>query len=146
MAKIDKVTVKVFRYDPSRDKEPRYETYEVPYFEGMRVLDVLLYIVDYLGEDIAFRWSCGSARCGTCAMLVNGKPKLTCFEPAEKEMVIEPLPNFPIIRDLVVDTSGYYKRLLNFIPYLKRKPKSDNRSCIKCHQNLKDTLKSYANF
>lgn len=121
MSQIDKVKVKIFRYDPSQDKNPRYETYEIPYFEGMRILDAILYVVDCLGKDIAFRWSCGSARCGTCAMLVNGKPKLTCFEPAEMEMTIEPLPNFPVIRDLVVDTSSYTERLRDFKGYFEQK-------------------------
>lgn len=117
---VEKIKVKVFRYDPSKDEEPRYETYEVPRTKHMRVLDVLEYIRDVLGKGIAFRSSCGIRRCGTCGVLVDGVPKLACFEPAEDNMTIEPLPNFPIIRDLVIDRSSYDSRTRYMKLWLER--------------------------
>jgi fumarate reductase (CoM/CoB) subunit B len=118
---MEKVLARVFRYDPSRDDKPRYETYEVPYEKNMRVLDVLRSIQENHDHSLAFRYSCRRRRCGTCSVFVNGKPVLACFEAAKREMVIEPLPHLPIIRDLVVDTEAYEKRTHGIHPYLERK-------------------------
>ncbi|MDR7523391.1 MAG: 2Fe-2S iron-sulfur cluster-binding protein [Armatimonadota bacterium] len=105
------VKVTVFRYAPDVDAEPRYETYEVPYTKGMRVLDVLEAIREELGHAVAYRWLCGVKKCGMCAMTVNGRPSLTCWEPAEPEMTIEPLGGFRVIRDLVVDRDPHDAKL-----------------------------------
>lgn len=96
--------VKVLRFDPDVDKEPRYETYETPYKDWV-VLDVLQYIFDNLDPTLSFRYGCsgGTERCGACAVLVNGVPSFTCKKPAEEEMVIEPHPKFEVMNDLIVD-------------------------------------------
>jgi succinate dehydrogenase/fumarate reductase iron-sulfur protein len=115
--------IKIFRYDPKVDEKPRYEIYEVPYERGARVLELLLYIRERLGVDVAFRYACRSRICGQCGMLMNKKPILACWEEARPEMTLEPLPGFPIIRDLVIDRSAYdeylyevYKSYINAIP------------------------------
>ena len=118
---MEKVTARVFRYDPSTDDAHRYETYEVPYEKGMRVLGVLMHIQENIDTSLAFRYSCRRKRCGSCGVLVNGKPGLACMEEAKAEMVIEPLPNLPIIRDLVVETNEYEERIESIRPYLVRK-------------------------
>ncbi|MDW8045454.1 MAG: succinate dehydrogenase/fumarate reductase iron-sulfur subunit [Nitrososphaerota archaeon] len=111
-----KTKVKLFRFDPSKDATPRYELYEVPYEKGDRVLDVLRYIHEELGVDVAFRYACRSRFCGTCGVLVNGKPILACWEEVLPKMVIEPLPNFPIIKDLVIDRSFYDEKIQKVYP------------------------------
>ena len=105
----DTISARIFRYDPAKDEKPRYETVEVPFEKDMRVLDVLDYAVDNLGLGIGYRWFCGVKRCGMCGVSVNGKAVLACWEAAQEEMVIEPLANFPVIRDLVVDRSDFEK-------------------------------------
>ena len=95
----DTISAKIFRYDPTVDEKPRYETVEVPFEKDMRVLDVLDYAVDNLGLGVGYRWFCGVKRCGMCGVTVNGKAALACWEAAKEEMVIEPLANFPVIRD-----------------------------------------------
>jgi len=115
---ICRVTVR--KFDPSRDDEPYYKTYEVPYTREMRVLEALDYIVEELGDSLAYQWYCGVKKCGGCAMRVNGKPVLACWEPAQREMLIEPLENLPIIRDLVVDRTRYEKNLIRIVPKLHR--------------------------
>jgi len=122
---MEKVTAKVFRYDPTTDNAHRYETYEVPHEKGMRILGVLLYIQENIDTSLAFRYSCRRRRCGSCGVIVNGKPRLACMEAAEKEMVIEPLPDMPIIRDLVVETGEYEERIRNISPYLGRRKQSE---------------------
>jgi fumarate reductase (CoM/CoB) subunit B len=117
---VRSVRATVFMYDPDVDPAPRYETFDVPYAREMRVLDVLEAIREDLGHSIAYRWLCGVKKCGLCAMTVNGRPCLTCWEPAEPEMRIEPLAGFPVIRDLVVDRDADDQRVLSVEPFLHR--------------------------
>jgi fumarate reductase (CoM/CoB) subunit B len=116
----DTITVRVSRFDPSKDTEPYYESYRVPYEKWMRVLDVLIYISEELESDLSYRWYCGSKMCGTCAMRVNGREVLACWAAAEPDMTIEPLRNLPVIRDLSVDRRPYEQLVLSFKPWLER--------------------------
>ena len=101
----EKARVKVFRFNPELDKKPRYDIFEVPMEEGMSVLRGLRYIYENLDGTLAFKdYFCKTNQCGMCAMKVNGRSVFACNTKLEKEAVIEPLPNFPIIRDVVVDT------------------------------------------
>src|SRR5262245_53100766 len=111
MREGDTVTLRVARWDPATEQAARYETWEVPYVPRMRVLDALEYANERLGADIAYRWFCGVRRCGMCAMSVNGEPRLTCWEPAERTMTVEPLPRLPVVRDLVTDRTAYEETL-----------------------------------
>jgi len=115
------VEVKLFRFDPYVDKEPRYETYEVPYQSKMRVLGALRYIADELGVEFAFRNYCGINRCGCCGVKVNGIPMMACWEPVQPKMVIEPLDNFRHLKDLVVDMDEFEANIERLNPRLVRK-------------------------
>ena len=72
----------------------------MPYQKWMRVLDVLNWVAENEATDLAYRWFCGSKMCGTCAVRMNGREVLACWEAAEPAMTIEPLRNLPVIRDL----------------------------------------------
>jgi succinate dehydrogenase/fumarate reductase iron-sulfur protein len=101
----EKATVKVFRFNPEADEKPRYERYKVPLEKGMSVLQALRYIYENLDATLAYKdYFCTTNQCGMCAMKVNGRPVFACNTKLEKETIVEPLPNFPIIRDVVVDT------------------------------------------
>ena len=115
------ITVRVFRYDPERDDAPRYEVHRVPRRPHMRVLDALNNVYEEAPDSLAHRWYCGTKKCGECALSVNGAPQLGCWEPALDDMVCEPLTNFPIIRDLVVDTAPYERLIMELRPYLSRR-------------------------
>ena len=78
------VHAKVFRYNPDVDKAPHYETYEVPYVEGMVVLDVLHNIYEKFDGSFAYRWACRAGQCGSCAVIINGKPRVACRTIVEK--------------------------------------------------------------
>jgi len=105
----EKIEVKLYRYDPTKDKEPHYENYEVPYRQKMVVLGALEYVVFELGVEFAFRSGCGCNRCGSCGVKMNGVPILACWEPVKPKMVIEPLDNFPILKDCIVDRTEFEK-------------------------------------
>lgn len=135
------VSAKIFRYDPAVDKAPRYETFEVPLEREMRVLDVLDYAVDNCGVAVGYRWFCGVKRCGQCGVSVNGKPVLACWEKATPNMVIEPLPNMPVIRDLVVDRSALEQATLEMEPCLKRKTPYETFPEPLTHTDFEDAFK-----
>lgn len=105
MPRDELAQVRIFRFDPTVDKEPRYQTYQTPYQE-YTVLDVLQHILEHQDPTLSFRYGCaggGYQRCGACSILVNGKPALICKKLAEKDMTIEPHPKFEVIKDLAVD-------------------------------------------
>ena len=114
----DKFEVSIFRYDPTRDFRPRYEKYEVPYREGMMVLEVLKYIYDNYAP-ISFRYGCRIKACGTCAVMMNNRPVLACKEKAQKVMTIDPLPMLPVIKDLVFDFDAYFDRRAKIRPFIE---------------------------
>ena len=99
----DLAVVKVFRFDPAVDKEPRYETFDGISYADRTVLEVIETIYEEYDPSLAFRQGCTNGTCAGCAIVVNGEPVLACQKLAEREMVIEPHPKFQIIKDLVVD-------------------------------------------
>ena len=86
----------------------------------MRVLDALNWIAENQAADLAYRWFCGSKMCGTCAVRMNGREVLACWEAVEPEMTIEPLRNLPVIRDLVVDRGPFERKVAELEPWLER--------------------------
>jgi len=119
MAK-DKAKLTVFRYNPEEDERPYYKDYEIPFEVGMTVLDTLNYIYENYDGSLAYVYGCRYGFCGSCALKVNGKPVLICRKLATKEMKIEPLDNFPVVRDLVVDREGFERKVKEIRPFLQR--------------------------
>jgi fumarate reductase iron-sulfur subunit len=121
----DKIALEVARYTPNRDKEPRMETFEVPLRKEWVVLDALNYVKDRIDGSLSFRWSCRMGVCGSCGMMVNGEPKLTCAtfltDYAPGPVRVEPLKNFPVMRDLIVEISDFLTKLSKVKPWLIRK-------------------------
>lgn len=125
MSATDDVKLRLFRFDPSRDEAPYYEVHSVPRRPHMRVLDVLNQVYEEGDDSLAHRWYCGTKKCGECAVTVNGQPLLSCWEPAADEMTCEPLANFPVIRDLVVDTAPYEQVIMGLEPFMTRSTRPD---------------------
>jgi fumarate reductase iron-sulfur subunit len=119
------LTLRVMRYRPEEEAEPGLQAYEVPYREDWVVLDALNHIKDRLDGSLSYRWSCRMGVCGSCGMMVNGSPKLTCAtylsDYAPKPIRVEPLEHFPIIRDLVVDIGDFLAKLKKVQPWIVRK-------------------------
>ena len=87
----------------------------------MRVLDALNFIAENQAGDLAYRWFCGSKMCGTCAVRMNGREVLACWEAVEPEMTIEPLRNLPVVRDLVVDRAPFERKVAELEPWIERR-------------------------
>jgi fumarate reductase iron-sulfur subunit len=118
------VTLRVARYRPEQDASPTYDEYEVPRRDEWVVLDALNYVKDRLDGSLSFRWSCRMGVCGSCGMMVNGTPQLTCAsyltEQPHGPIVVEPLQNFPVIRDLIVDITDFLTKLRKVRPWIVR--------------------------
>lgn len=103
-------TLKVWRGDKSGGAEVEYQ---VPGETGMVVLDALHYIQHNLAPDLAVRWNCKAAHCGSCSAEVNGQPKLLCKTRMDDyigvDVEVRPMQTFPIIKDLVTDVSWNYE-------------------------------------
>ncbi len=121
----DTIHLQVSRYSPEKDAAPYFETFEVPFRKDWVVLDALNYIKDKKDGSLTYRWSCRMGICGSCGMLVNGEPKLTCatfladYSPAPVR--VEPLRNFPVVRDLVIAMTDFMRKLQRMKPWLIRK-------------------------
>jgi succinate dehydrogenase/fumarate reductase iron-sulfur protein len=115
------IRVRISRFDPTVDAAPRFDQFEVPAKPMMRIIDVLDYVHEDLQVDIGYRWLCTSKKCGTCAVKVNGSPKLACWDEALPDMTIEPIDNLPMVRDLVTSRDGYQDMLAKVSPLLVRK-------------------------
>ena len=125
----------IFRIARSRDggSIAHYDLYKVDVKKGMTILDALFRIQDRMDASLSFRYSCRGAVCGSCSMLINKEPRLACrtqvadvqsndmkLKPfpaitevptgwkSDAEILIEPLPNMPILKDLVVDMTKFY--------------------------------------
>ena len=120
-----KLSLRIQRFDPSLEKSPHMEEYSVPLKQGMTVLDALLYAKDSIDHGIALRFSCRMASCGSCGMKVNGRPRLACETQVASlgsgKVTVQPMDNFPIVRDLVVDLESFFHRHAEMSPGLVRK-------------------------
>ncbi len=118
-----KIVFKILRYRPETDDAPHFELYEIEPRHEMSILDGLNAIRDTQAPDLSYRASCRMAVCGSCALMVDGTARLACktfirdFAP-KKIITLEPLENFPIERDLVVDIDDMIAKLESTHPFI----------------------------
>jgi len=109
------IALEVFRYLPDDEEEPRIQRYEIPCRPDMVVLDALNYIKDHVDGTLSYRYSCRMGVCGSCGMMINGEPKLTCAtflkDYYPHPIRVEPLAHFPVIRDLVINLDDFVQKL-----------------------------------
>ncbi|HMI32118.1 MAG TPA: succinate dehydrogenase/fumarate reductase iron-sulfur subunit [Candidatus Limnocylindrales bacterium] len=149
----------VYRGDPSGG---RLEEYRVPVEEGMVVLDAIHHIQGHQAPDLAVRWNCKAAKCGSCSAEVNGRPKLLCKTrmdalPLDQPIVVQPMKTFPIVKDLVTDVKWNYEVNKKIPPFTPKKNAEwrwnqedidrvqEFRKCIECFlcQDVCHVLRSH---
>lgn len=116
-----KIELEVQRYNPESDNEPYFQSYNVPCEEEWVVLDALNYIKDYIDTTLSYRWSCHMAVCGSCGMMINGEPMLSCkafLRDFGDHIRVEALSHFPIERDLITDIDDFARKLDSVKPYI----------------------------
>jgi fumarate reductase iron-sulfur subunit len=144
----DTITLQVARYRPEEEARPTFQEYEVPCRKEWVVLDGLNHVKDHLDGTLSYRWSCRMGICGSCGMTVNGEPKLTCAtfltDYAPGPVRVEPLHNFPVIRDLAVEIGDFMRKLSAVEPWLVRreeKPLSEGE-----HRQTPEQMDAYKQF
>ncbi|MFO7968244.1 MAG: succinate dehydrogenase/fumarate reductase iron-sulfur subunit [Archaeoglobaceae archaeon] len=160
------MNLKIFRYNPETG-EQGYDNFEIEAEKGKTVLASLFEVQKDLDDSLAFRYSCRGAVCGTCAMMINKVPRLACrtqvtklqdedirlspypaleskvsWDP-EKEILIEPLPHLPLIKDLVVDMELFFAFYREIEPYLKPSSHPERENLME--QSAVHALEAYTN-
>jgi succinate dehydrogenase/fumarate reductase iron-sulfur protein len=161
--------LKVFRFD-RESGESRYDTFEIEPSPGMTVLSALFKIQEELDDSLAFRYACRGAVCGNCAMLINKVPGLACrtrIEPLLKsegkvklrsfpgmeetvswdpknEILVEPLPSLPRIKDLIVDMDKFFEFYREVRPVFKPTSKPPEKERLMTPDAVKE-LEKYTN-
>jgi succinate dehydrogenase / fumarate reductase, iron-sulfur subunit len=149
----------IFRGDPSGGA---LKEYKVPVEEGMVVLDAIHHVQGHQAPDLAVRWNCKAAKCGSCSAEVNGRPRLLCKTrmdslPLDQPVVVRPMKSFPLVKDLVTDVKWNYEVNRKIAPFTPKKNAEwrwmqedidrvqEFRKCIECFlcQNVCHVLRSH---
>lgn len=142
------VTLKIFRYNPEKDKKPHYETYQLEAEPTDRVLDLLEYVKGYFDGTLSFRRSCAHGVCGSDAMRINGRNRLACKllvkDLGTDKITVEPILGLRVIKDLFVDMEPFFEHYRSVMPYLVNNdlpPKKERLQSIEERERFDDTTK-----
>ena len=117
-------TLRIARYNPEKDSEKQFMEFSVPVEKWTTVLETILNVKQHQDHSVGVRYSCRQATCGSCGMIINGKPRLACFTKVSEldsdVVTVEPMNNFPIIRDLAVKFERLFDTHHKIKPYLDR--------------------------
>eukprot|EP00756_Hemistasia_phaeocysticola_P014536 Hpha_TRINITY_DN15343_c2_g13::TRINITY_DN15343_c2_g13_i1::g.88356::m.88356/K00235/SDHB, SDH2; succinate dehydrogenase (ubiquinone) iron-sulfur subunit len=112
-------TLQVMRFDPATNTQ-RIDSFKYEKRTEYMVLDLLVAVKAHQDPSLAFRASCCEGVCGSCAMNINGINSLACITYAPVRTAVGPLPNFPVLKDLVVDIKNYFKQYEFIRPYTRQ--------------------------
>lgn len=119
-----KTVVEIRRFVPEKDAEPHWQPYEIETRPGMTILEGLHRVREQHDPTLAWRASCRMGVCGSCAMVINGRPGLACntqiHDVGATRVRLEALWNFPLIKDLVADLAPMLDHHRRLKPYLIR--------------------------
>ena len=142
------VTVKVFRFNPEKDKKPHYETYKMEAQPTDRVLDMLEYIKGSFDGTLSFRRSCAHGVCGSDAMRINGRNYLACKALLKdfhtNKITVEPILGLRLIKDLIVDMEQFFAHFKSVKPYFvndETPPPTERLQSIDERERFDDTTK-----
>jgi succinate dehydrogenase / fumarate reductase iron-sulfur subunit len=116
-----KIQFKIYRFNPQTDETPYYDSFVVDANANDRILDCLNRIRWEQDSSLSFRMSCAHGICGSDGLTINGSPALACQKLVKdydysKEILVEPLKSFPVVKDLNVDMEPFYERMKNIHP------------------------------
>lgn len=113
-----KAVLQMIRFDPEKNAT-RVESYEYDKHHDYMVLDLLIAVKAHQDPTLAFRSSCCEGVCGSCAMNINGINSLACITFAQQHTTVGPLPNFPVIKDFVVDLRHFFQQYAFIRPFVR---------------------------
>jgi succinate dehydrogenase / fumarate reductase iron-sulfur subunit len=142
------VKLKIFRYNPEKDKRPHYKTYKLDAEPTDRVLDMLEKVKGYHDGTLSFRRSCAHGICGSDAMRINGRNYLACKvllrDLNSTKITVEPLLGLKVIKDLIVDMEPFFENYRTVMPYLvndEPAPKTERLQSPQERERFDDTTK-----
>ena len=143
------ITLRISKFNPEKDHDPTFLEFSVAHEKWTTVLDAILDVKNHLDHSIGVRYSCRQATCGSCGMIINGKPKLACFtkisELNSNVITVEPMNNFPVIRDLVVGFERMFSTHKRIKPYIVRED-SEITSATKEFLQSPEDVEKYIQF
>ncbi len=142
------VNLKVRRYDPETmdQEQSRWDQFRLDMHPSSTVLDALIHIRENIDATLALRCACRASICGSCGMRVNGEAKLVCktriadIAPDGKEIIIEPMGNQGLIKDLVVSLDPFFDKVRQIDPYLKAASEPDQGEFIAANDAMENLL------
>jgi succinate dehydrogenase / fumarate reductase, iron-sulfur subunit len=149
-------TLKLRRYDPQSGEAPYYEEYRVDLEPHRSVLEAILQVKNEQDGSVGVRCSCRAAICGSCGVRINGKPGLACHTHLDKAaatgvnadgttILVEPMGNMPVIKDLIVDMDAvHWKKIQRVTPWLINKEPVPEREYVVPHENMVDVTQTMA--
>jgi succinate dehydrogenase / fumarate reductase iron-sulfur subunit len=141
------VRLKIFRFDPEKDDSPYYQTFKIEADPMDRLLDCLNRIRWEQDPTLSFRMSCGHGVCGSDGMRINGICGLACqrlVKSFKDEVLIEPLPVFKVVKDLVVDLKPFFEKYNSIKPYLITKtspPDQERKQSPEEHKIFEEAIR-----
>jgi len=123
-----RITFSIPRFDPERDHSPHQQKFRLDVaWRSTTVLDALIRIRQEIDSTLAFRHSCRSAICGSCAMIINGRHTLACktligpeIERHGPTISLSPMQNLPPLKDLAVGMGPFWDKVRAVTPWLER--------------------------
>jgi len=141
------ILLRISRFNPELDDSNKFMEFNVSYEKWTTVLEAILDVKKHHDHSVAVRYSCRQATCGSCGMLINGKPRLACFtkisELDSDVVTVEPMNNFPVIRDLAVKFERLFDTHHKIQPYLIRDDtelESDEREFLQSPEELENFI------
>ncbi len=142
------VTLKVFRYNPEKDKKPHYDVFKLDDVEPTeRVLDLLERVKGLQDGTLTFRRSCAHGVCGSDAMRINGQNRLACktlVQDVGTKITVEPLLGLPVIKDMIVDMEPFFDNYRSVMPFFINNdppPKKERLQSPEARERFDDTTK-----
>ncbi len=138
------------RFNPETDTSPSWQEFLLAVEPGMTVLDGLHQLKHTQDMTLVWRYSCRMGVCGSCGMLINGRPGLACntqiLHVTQTAMTLAPLPNFPIVRDLVPDLTEQFMKHRDLKPYIIRPDTAEMENPTGEYYQTPDDLLDYLQF
>ena len=141
------VTLNVKRFDPEKPKNNTWiQEYVMDIHQSSTVLDALIHVREEIDGTLALRCACRASICGSCGMKVNGEAKLVCktrveeLSPNGEKLLIEPMGNQPVIKDLIVDISAFFAKMEQISPFLQPNKEPDSGEFIASNDSMEKLL------
>ena len=139
----------IYRYDPDKDEKPYMQDYEVKLDSADRMLLDALVKAKVQDDSLSFRRSCREGVCGSDAININGKNGLACVTKIAElpaHVTLRPLPGLPVIRDLIVDMTQFFKQYHSIKPYVINTDPPPERERLQSPQERDELKKDLAGF